>query len=107
MKKLLLLGQLIRAGMDAGNDGRFDDALFQLSQAETLARALDRPLHVAKVHNNQGLVNAMAGNREAAMACFKRAEALAVETAGEGNVLQRAILRNMDALAQQETRKAA
>lgn len=107
MNRLLQLGHFNRTAMRAGNDGRVEDALFQLAQAETIARTMETPLHNAKVRNNMGLVNLMAGRLDEAQACFERAEDLAVAGAGEGNVLHRAIRRNMDQVREAKRERAA
>lgn len=98
MSILKQLGRLNRAGMQAFNEGRADDALFQLIQADRLARSMDSPLHEAKVRNNIGLVHQGSGNHEEALACFRLAVRDAVAGAGEGNVLHQTISRNLSRL---------
>ncbi|QJB55512.1 tetratricopeptide repeat protein [Pseudodesulfovibrio sp. zrk46] len=100
MSRLRTLGILNREGMKAANAGRVADAMFQLAQAAQIAETMDSPLHMAKVRNNIGLVNQQAGKFDEAKACFLLAEQSAVEGAGEGNILQRAIVRNMAHLDQ-------
>lgn len=107
MSSLKKLGQLNREGMKSFNDGRMDDALFQLMQADHIARSMQSPLHEAKVRNNIGLVHQMAGEPEAAKACFSVAEDLAIRGAGEGNTLHKVITRNMNRLEQAFESKAA
>ena len=107
MTRLRKLGMLNRAGMDSFNRGRMEDALFQLIQADQLAQSLESPLHQAKVRNNIGLVHQGAGDHEKAMACFRLAERNAVKVAGEGNVLHKAIIRNMAQLEADSAGQAA
>lgn len=107
MNRLLQLGHFNRSGMCAGNEGRTADALFQLAQAESVAQTMESPLHGAKVRNNMGLVYLMAGHFDEALTCFRKAEELAVSGAGEGNVLHRAVLRNIARLEEAKTGKAA
>ncbi|BCS88485.1 tetratricopeptide repeat protein [Pseudodesulfovibrio sediminis] len=107
MSQLHQLGMLNREGMKAFNDGRSDDALFQLIQADRLAKSMDMPLHEAKVRNNIGLVHQGSGNIEEALACFRLAANFAVEGAGDGNVLHKAIVRNLTRLESTLESKAA
>jgi len=95
MHQLKKIGCLNREGMAACNAGRTRDALTHLDEAGRLARDLGSLLHVAKVQNNLGLVHQVAGNYDEAAACFRQAERLAVEQAGDGNPLHRVIARNM------------
>jgi hypothetical protein len=106
MSELLRLGIFNRQGMQAMNDGRFDDALFQLFQAKAIAGRMKTPLHSAKVHNNMGLVNMQAGRPEDAEKNFRLAEKFAVDGAGEGNCLHRTILRNLSQLDGIESKAA-
>lgn len=98
MSNLKKLGTLNREGMRACNEGRPGDALFQLTQADSLARAMNSPLHEAKVRNNMALVYQMSGKYEEARVSFRIAAGRAVEGGGEGNVLHRVIMRNLDSL---------
>ena len=98
MSRLKQLGILNRAGMVAFNEGRTDDALFQLVQANRLAQAMGSPLHEAKVRNNIGLVHQGVGSHDEAMSYFRLAALSAVRGAGSGNVLHKAILRNLNRL---------
>jgi len=98
MGNLKKLGMLNRAGMNAFNQGRTDDALFQLIQADRLAQSMGSPLHGAKVRNNIGLVHQGSGNHAEALACFRLAAREAVRGAGEGNILHKAIARNLNRL---------
>lgn len=95
MSLLRRLGMLNRAGMRAFNEGRYNDAMFQLMQAKSIARQMESPLHEAKVRNNIGLVHQGAGNIDDALESFRLAAVFAVEGAGEGNILHKAIDRNM------------
>ena len=107
MSQLKKIGMLNREGMAACNAGRIEDALFQLTQAERMARRLKSPLHEAKLRNNIGLVHQMAGNRDEALVCFRLAGRRAVEGGGQGNPLQRIIARNLDRLERIEIEEAA
>lgn len=107
MTRLKRLGMLNRAGMEAFNEGRMEDALFQLVQADQLARSLESPLHEAKVRNNIGLVHQGTGDHDKAMACFKLAARYALKGAGAGNTLHKAIVRNMMRLESDAARQAA
>ena len=107
MTRLKRFGLLVREGMNSLNREDFMNALFQLQQARTLAVAMGSVLHHAKVHNSIGLVHHRSGDAAAALDSFRQAEALAVEGAGEGNVLHRVIMRNMDALESSLAEKAA
>lgn len=98
MSTLKKLGLLNRQGMRACNEGRCGDALFQLTQADHLARFMESPLHEAKVRNNMGLVYQMSGKYEEARVCFRIAADRAVAGAGDGNCLHRVISRNLDNL---------
>ncbi len=98
MSKLHTLGLLNREGMKALNEGRSEDAIFQLIQADRLAKSMNSPLHEASVRNNIGLVHQQTGNIVEALACFRVAVESAVVGAGEGNILQKAIVRNMTRL---------
>ena len=98
MSQLKKIGMLNREGMAACNAGRIEDALFQLTQAERMARHLKSPLHEAKLRNNIGLVHQVSGNREEALVCFRLAERRAAEGGGAGNPLQRIIARNLERL---------
>ncbi len=105
--RLKKLGMLNREGMNAANNGRIADAMFQLDQALALAESLKSPLHQAKIHNSIALAHQLANNVVEARASFLRAEAFAVEGAGEGNGLQRIILRNMSRLERMVGNKVA
>lgn len=98
MSRLKQLGILNRAGMVAFNEGRTDDALFQLVQANQLARAMESPLHEAKVRNNIGLVHQGVGNHAEALTCFRLAARNAVRGAGKENSLHKVITRNLTRL---------
>ncbi|QGY40009.1 hypothetical protein GM415_07680 [Pseudodesulfovibrio cashew] len=102
MSTLQQLGLLNREGMKSFNEGRVEDAMFQLSQASKIARQMGSPLHEAKVRNNIGLVFQGDGRRAEALACFRLAEKAAVKGAGEGNVLHKIITRNLTRLEQVE-----
>ncbi|MBG0790721.1 MAG: tetratricopeptide repeat protein [Desulfovibrionaceae bacterium] len=107
MSRLKMVGMLNRAGMKSFNEGRTADALFQLVQADRLARSMKSPLQQAKVRNNIGLVHQGVGNHEEALACFRLAARNAVKGAGEGNVLHKAIVRNMARLEDGKAEQAA
>lgn len=107
MSRLRMVGMLNRAGMTAFNEGRTADALFQLVQADRLARSLELPLHEAKVRNNIGLVHQGTGNRDEALACFRLAARYAVKGAGEGNVLHKTIVKNLTRLKAEVVEQAA
>lgn len=107
MSTLKKLGILNREGMRACNEGRPGDALFQLTQADRIARCMDSPLHEAKVRNNMGLVYQMAGKFEEARVSFQIAASRAVEGAGDGNCLHRVITRNLDSLIASAKGRAA
>lgn len=107
MSRLRRLGMLNREGMKSFNQGRHNDALFQLIQAGQIARLMESPLHEAKVRNNIGLVHQGLGNLNEAMSCFRLARRQAVKGAGEGNVLEKTIIRNLDRLERVVEGKAA
>ena len=107
MTQLHTLGLLNREGMKACNEGRTDDAMFKLVQADRLAQAMDSPLHEAKIRNNIGLVHQMAGKDEEALACYRLAAKNAVKGAGEGNSLHSVILRNLNRLESMLQERAA
>ena len=107
MSQLKKIGLLNREGMAACNAGHVEDALFQLTQAERMARRLKSPLHEAKLRNNIGLIHQVAGNRDEARVCFRLAMRRAAEAAGAGNPLHRIIARNLDRLEQAVVREAA
>ena len=98
MSRLKKLGMLNREGMKACNSGRSEDAMFQLIQADSIARSLKSPLHEAKVRNNIGLVHQLSGNIDEALACFRLAERSAITGAGTGNKLHKIIARNLTRL---------
>lgn len=98
MHQLKKLGMLNREGMAACNAGHTEDAMFQLVQAERMARRLKSPLHEAKVRNNMGLVHQVSGNWEQALVCFRLAERQAIQGGGVDNPLHRIICRNLDRL---------
>ena len=98
MSLLRKLGMLNRQGMKAFNSGKNDDALFQLVQAERLARSMKSPLHEAKVRNNIGLIHQETGNVEAAMVSFRVAAEQAALGAGPGTNLHKTIRRNLTRL---------
>lgn len=95
MTTLKRLGTLNRAGMDACREERYEDALFQLTQAERMARLLESPLHEAKVRNNMGIVHQLSGRDDEALKCYRLAERMVREQAGTDNGLYRSIARNM------------
>ncbi|MDD3311366.1 tetratricopeptide repeat protein [Pseudodesulfovibrio sp.] len=95
MHQLKKIGLLNREGMAALNDGRMDDALNRLLEADRIAREQQQPLHEAKVQNNLGLVHQAAGRYPEAESCFRQAVRIAVERAGSGNILHRTIARNL------------
>lgn len=107
MSRLQKLGMLNREGMKACNSGRNEDALFQLIQADSIARSLKSPLHEAKVRNNIGLVHQLSGNNEEALACFRLAKRSAVAGAGTDTKLHRVIVRNLTRLESIVQGKAA
>lgn len=98
MTNLRKLGMLNREGMKAFNEGKTDNALFQLFQANRIAMDMGSSLHEAKVRNNIGLVHQGTGNTEEALACFRLAARSAVEGAGEGSILHKIISRNLTRL---------
>lgn len=100
MSHLRKLGMLNKEGMKSFNEGRMEDAMFQLTQASRIARQMSSPLHEAKIRNNIGLVYQSTGNTEEALVCFRLAEKSAVKGAGPGNSLQKVITRNLDRLQQ-------
>lgn len=106
MSRLKKLGQLNRDGMNALNCGKMDDAMFQLIQADRLARDMESPLHEAKVRNNIGLVHQAAGRNEEAMACFRLARQSAIAGAGVKTQLRKIIDRNLSRLEQVAGRAA-
>ncbi len=106
MSRLKKLGMLNREGMTALNSGRVDDAMFQLVQANRIARQLKSPLHEAKVRNSIGLVHQVSGNTDEALVCFRIAAKSAIEGAGAGNKLHKIINRNLTRLEQAEGRAA-
>lgn len=107
MHQLKEIGRLNREGMAACNEGRIQDALKRLDEAGRMARALDHPLHEAKVRNNLGLVQQVAGRFAEAEASFRHAARIAVEQAGSGNILHRTIVRNMVRLEDARTSREA
>lgn len=107
MSRLKKLGLLNREGMKAVNEGKLDDAMFQLIQANRIARDLASPLHEAKVRNNIGLVHQVSGKIDEAKACFRLAEKSAIQGAGEGNTLHKIIVRNLTRLEQVAEGRAA
>lgn len=98
MTRLKKLGMLNREGMKAFNEGNVDNAMFQLLQANRIARDLKSPLHEAKVRNNLGLIYQSNGFMEEARASFHLAERSAVNGAGENNMLHKIIKRNLTRL---------
>ncbi|WP_272699218.1 tetratricopeptide repeat protein [Desulfovibrio sp. Fe33] len=98
MSSLKKLGMLNREGMRACNEGRPGDALFQLTQADSLARSLNSPLHEAKVRNNMGLVYQVSGKYEEARVSYRIAASRAVEGGAEGTGLHRVIMTNLGSL---------
>lgn len=107
MSSLKKLGILNREGMRACNEGRPGDALFQLTQADSLARSMNSPLHEAKVRNNMALAYQLSGKFEEARISFRIAVDRAVAGGGEGTCLHKAILRNLDSLAVRAQGRAA
>ncbi len=107
MSRLKKLGLLNREGMTAFNAGKVDDAMFQLIQADRIARDLKSPLHEAKVRNNIGLVHQVTGKTDEALACFRLAAHSAVKGAGEGTQLHKIIVRNLTRLEQVTEGRAA
>ncbi|NDV20415.1 tetratricopeptide repeat protein [Pseudodesulfovibrio sp. JC047] len=107
MSLLRQLGLFNREGMKACNDGKMANALFQLVQADRLAKEMGSVLHEAKVRNNMGLVHQVSGKTEEALACFELAAHRAVEGAGVGNSLHKAIVRNMTKLTSSNLAGAA
>ncbi|WP_419786829.1 tetratricopeptide repeat protein [Pseudodesulfovibrio sp.] len=103
IKKIALLN---RQGMTAGNDGKIQEALDFLYEALRLSREANQPLHEARVNNNIGLVNQMAGRYQDAETCFREGARLAVEHAGAGNILHRFIVRNLARLEDAREQKA-
>ncbi len=106
MSRLKKLGMLNREGMTAFNAGKADNAMFQLIQADRIARDLKSPLHEAKVRNNIGLVHQATGRTDEALACFRLAEQSAVAGAGKHTQLHKIIVRNLTRLEQAEGRAA-
>lgn len=98
MSRLKKLGMLNREGMKAANAGKVDDAMFQLLQADRIARDMKSPLHEAKVRNNIGLIHQVSGKIDEALACFRLAEKSAIQGAGDGNKLHKIIARNLTRL---------
>jgi len=107
MSRLKKLGMLNREGMKAVNGGRVDDAMFQLIQADRIARDMESPLHEAKVRNNIGLIHQVSGKFDEAFACFRLAEKSAIKGAGKGNMLHKIIARNLTRLEQVAGAEAA
>lgn len=106
MSRLKKLGLLNREGMTALNAGKVDNAMFQLMQADILARDMKSPLHQAKVRNNIGLVHQASGRTDEALACFRLAERSAVDAAGKHTQLHKIIVRNLTRLERIEGKAA-
>lgn len=106
MTRLKKLGMLNREGMTSFNAGKVADAMFQLIQADRLARDMKSPLHEAKVRNNIGLVHQATGRCDEAKACFRLAEQSAIKGAGKHTQLHKTIVRNLTRLEQSESRCA-
>jgi len=107
MSGLKKLGILNREGMKACNQGRLEDAMFQLVQAGLIAKKMDSPLHEAKVRNNIGLVHQLTGDFDGARASFRLAQHFAVKGAGKGNSLEKTISRNLNRLERTVDGRAA
>lgn len=107
MNRLKKLGMLNREGMKSFNAGKTKDAMFQLVQADLIAKEMRSSLHEAKVRNNIGLVHQSSGRFDEAVSCFRLAERSAIEGAGVGTKLHKIIVRNLSRLEQAAGAKAA
>lgn len=107
MSPLRKLGMLNREGMKACNSGNLNNAMFLLTQADSIARGIQSPLHEAKVRNSMGLVHILSGDREQAMGCFRLAERKSILVAGPGNILHKIIAKNIARLETAHEAEAA
>lgn len=99
--------QLNHDGMAACNEGRTDDAIIHLIQAERLARKMQSSGQEARVRNNIGLFHQMNGNAEEALVCLRLAERAAVKGEGQGSKLHKIIVRNLSRLERAVEQEAA
>lgn len=96
LKSLLKqIGNLSRAGMEAGNAGDFDRAFFNLEEALSLSRELDKKCLEAKLLNNLGTLYTMDGNWEKALISYDRSMTLVTRHYGTRNILYKTLQKNI------------
>ena len=89
------MSELNRDAMQASNEGRHEDALFKLLQADRMAKALTQPMQEAAIRNNMSIVHQMAGNMDEARSCLRMAARLVHGAAPAENHVAASIAANL------------
>ena len=81
--------------MAAGNAGDFDKAFFNMEEALSLSRELDKKCLEAKLLNNLGLLYTMDGAWDQAMLSYDRSMAIVTRHYGTQNILYKTLQKNI------------
>ncbi len=107
MSALQTLEMLNREGMEACNQGRYEDALFKLNQALDIAEKTERHIQHVIIKNNMGLVYQIMGKTGQAEVCFKLALHEAETHMPPESLPLKKVRRNLETLLDKTTSKAA
>ncbi|MEA1968711.1 MAG: tetratricopeptide repeat protein [Thermodesulfobacteriota bacterium] len=97
------IGYLNRAGMAAGNKGRFKEAEKNLKSALGKIYGIGLKCLEPKILNNLGLIYAMEGRWDKSLFYYNDALEIIEERIGKDNSLYRIIQKNLTALFQQHS----
>ena len=92
---LKTIGNLSRSAMDAGNNGDFDEAFFNMEDALSLSRDLNKKCLEAKLLNNLGLLYAMDGAWDTALLMYEESLAIVTDHYGTHNFLHKTLQKNI------------
>jgi len=92
------IGEIVKSGMDAFNDGNHTEALERLNEALTEAARVGSPIHQAKIRSNMALVQRMRGDVRSARRNYELALENVAMRLGADNPLYQRIRHNLDSL---------
>jgi len=92
---LKMIGNLSRTGMQAGNNGDFDQAFSNMNEALDYTKELDKKCLEAKLLNNFGLLYTMQGAWDKAMLKYEQSLDIVVAHYGTSNILYRTLQKNI------------
>lgn len=92
------IGEIIRSGMSAFNDGKPGEALTRLNEALREAEMRGSPIHQAKIRANMALVHTSQGDRAKAERQYERALFQIEQRLGAANPLHARVRSALDTL---------